>query len=336
MIKTPCGIILISYDRHSSPLSSGEAPPYRRLSFASGRHHLFSSISPFVRYKSLLTLYFYFSCSSLILRPSPSFQTAQMAIKFTVCYSGYIASNLTSSPAASGKCAVSRFLHECVVFSQTLHYSQSPNPDSRYPDIRSSKLNHSSMNPASSSIYSRLAGEMLGGGSHSRVVTGLISWVKQSTGASSNAGGLGISPLKPPWIIPFLHGSKWLPCNEPAVGYVDWGGTQCTNLSKGTVRIRSVAGSRNCSEAAKSAGASSMKALPQSIRSSNSWLLKMMDICFSSDEAKAAFTAFSIRILFKSTLAEPRAIPSSSMCPTFDVGDRILAEKVLAWNQHLS
>ncbi|XP_073294950.1 thylakoidal processing peptidase 1, chloroplastic-like [Primulina huaijiensis] len=251
-----------------------------------------------------------------------------MAIKFTVCYSGYIASNLTSSPAVSGKCVISRFLHECAVLSEMFQYSQSPNPDSRYADIRRPKLNPSSTNPASSSIYSRLAGEILGGGSHSHVVTGLISLVKQSTGASSNVGSLGISPLKPPWIIPFLHGSKWLPCNEPAVGYVDRGGTQCTNLSKGKVQSRSVAGGRNCSEAAKSAGASSVKALPQSIRSSNAWLLKMMDLCFSSDEAKAAFTAFSIRILFKSTLAEPRAIPSTSMCPTFDVGDRILAEKV--------
>ncbi|XP_073140760.1 thylakoidal processing peptidase 1, chloroplastic-like [Henckelia pumila] len=259
-----------------------------------------------------------------------------MAIKFTVCYSGYIASNLTSSPAASGKCAVSRFLHECAVsrflyecavLPHMFQYSPSPNPDSRYADIRRSKLNPSSMNLASSSIYSKRVGEMLGGGSRSHVVSGLISLVKESSWASSNAGGLGISPLKAPWIIPFLHGSKWLPCNEPAVGYVDRGGTQCRNLSKGTVQSRSVAGSRNCSEAARSAGASSAKALPHSIRS-NAWLLKMMDLCFSSDEAKAAFTTFSIRILFKSTLAEPRSIPSTSMCPTFDVGDRILAEKV--------
>ncbi|KAL0392024.1 UNVERIFIED_CONTAM: putative thylakoidal processing peptidase 2, chloroplastic [Sesamum radiatum] len=54
----------------------------------------------------------------------------------------------------------------------------------------------------------------------------------------------------------------------------------------------------------------------------------MMNLCFSSEDVKAAFTAFSVSILFKSTLAEPRSIPSTSMYPTLDVGDRILAEKV--------
>ena len=56
------------------------------------------------------------------------------------------------------------------------------------------------------------------------------------------------------------------------------------------------------------------------------WFSKILNLC--SEDAKAVFTAVTVSILFKSFLAEPRSIPSSSMAPTLDVGDRILAEKV--------
>lgn len=104
-----------------------------------------------------------------------------------------------------------------------------------------------------------------------------------------------------------------------------------TSSSKGAVMTgnANVCRRKGSEALTKHVGSSTMKVLPQSNGGSSScWLSKFSSIGFTSDDAKAALTAFSISILFKSTLAEPKSIPSTSMCPTLDVGDRIMAEKV--------
>ncbi|KAL6216072.1 hypothetical protein ACLB2K_009299 [Fragaria x ananassa] len=238
-----------------------------------------------------------------------------MAIRVTLSFSGYVAQNLASS--ASIRVTNCRGVHECWVRSLLFGTNQKADldPSGSVPNYQS-KFRPKA---APASLYSALAEEFLGKKANTPIMSTLISVLKSTaavTGSSLASPSLvnGISPVKQGTIMPFMQASKWLPCNESVPAKL------VSEMDKKVVRGDDEV---LVSEAAASAAASE---LSKSGLQRSGWLSRLLNSC--SDDAKAVFTAVTVSVLFRSSLAEPRSIPSSSMYPTLDVGDRVLAEKV--------
>ncbi|KAF0898723.1 hypothetical protein E2562_009332 [Oryza meyeriana var. granulata] len=268
-----------------------------------------------------------------------------MAIRITVSYSGYVAQNLAAS--LSQRCSsVSttgcRFFHDsgwrpfCMLTSSrhTEHHRNSGADHRREPGEHD--------HPKALALSSAAGGHSLflspayssSGAQPPSLAVGLLSVLAQGTGskggisgATSLSGSSSISlGFNPASFLPFLQTSKWLPCSDLATSSsAPPSSPPPPPALAPSIRPKKALVSR-ASAGASSSGAIARNSGGSAAMSRSNWLSRWMSSC--SDDTKTAFAAVTVPLLYSSSLAEPRSIPSKSMYPTFDIGDRILAEKV--------
>ncbi|KAK9756396.1 hypothetical protein RND81_01G094100 [Saponaria officinalis] len=227
-----------------------------------------------------------------------------MAIRFTVSFSATMAHTLASS-------TTHRLLHNLIkptaLATANHHHSLNnhrENPN-HLPNPKPESLGVFSATGFSSEIGNC---PIAAGLTVLMRSTGLLE--SSIVSSKTMAGVMSVSPLRRgASMIPFLQASKWMPCNEPVLVR-----SNSSDVDRGGVAKAVTNGDDDVVES------------KEIVMGREGWMSKLF--CFTSDDAKAVFTAVTVNLLYRSSLAEPRSIPSSSMSPTLDVGDRILAEKV--------
>lgn len=178
----------------------------------------------------------------------------------------------------------------------------------------------------------------------------LISVFASGSGSLSGAGALGVASslsvgFKPSSFIPFFQASKWFPCSDllpgSGVGPEDKKEIITLQPARDEKKGGRVVSSAHASEEKKCSSEASTVSLMEGFdikgnngtSVANHWFSRLFGSC--SEDAKVLIAAVTVPLLSGSRLAEPRSIPTRSMYPTLDVGDRILAEKVIVFNNFL-
>ncbi|KAJ1257119.1 hypothetical protein BS78_K208800 [Paspalum vaginatum] len=268
-----------------------------------------------------------------------------MAIRITVSYSGYVAQNLAASlghRVSSASASGSRLIHDGAwrpfcIFTSTRQHEQHHGSGSGSDRHEGGEHNHPKPQAVAAGAHSLLLTRacLSSKSPPPSLAVGLLSVLAQRTGLTAGTTGSaaslsGSSPISlgfnPTSFLPFLQTSKWLPCSDLATSSSPAPSSPPRSLAPSAPSKKALIGGASAAAGASgSAEIATGRGASAAMNRSN-WLSRWVSSC--SDDAKTAFAAVTVPLLYGSSLAVPRSIPSKSMYPTFDIGDRILAEKV--------